>query len=60
MRAGGKGFEPALSNVFVYESGTEWHDLGQVGESVRVLCMASFDGELYVGLDRVGVGALFC
>ncbi|MBM3241399.1 LamG domain-containing protein [Candidatus Poribacteria bacterium] len=59
IRAGGQGFEPALSHVFVYEGGTEWRDLGQVGESIRVLCMASFNDELYVGLDRVGGGHCF-
>ena len=59
IRAKGNSFEPALSHVFVYEGGTEWRDLGQVGESVRVLCMASFDGELYVGLDRFGGGHCF-
>jgi hypothetical protein len=43
----------AKPRVFVYEGGTEWRDLGQVGETSRVICMGSFDGELYVGLDRV-------
>jgi len=51
VRASGDGFDPALSHVFVYEGGREWRDLGQVGASVRVLTMASFDGDLYVGLD---------
>ena len=59
FRASGNGFEPALSHVFVYEGGQEWRDLGQVGASVRVLSMASFDGDLYVGLDRVGGGHCF-
>ncbi len=56
VRAQGKDFEPALSRVFEYQGGQEWRDLGQVGASVRVLSMASFDGDLYVGLDRVGGG----
>jgi hypothetical protein len=43
----------AKPRVFVYEGGREWRDLGRVGETSRVLCMASFKGELYVGLDRV-------
>ena len=51
-----EGFQPALSHVFVYEGGTEWRDLGQVGEGVRVLCMGSFDGGLYSGLDAEGGG----
>jgi hypothetical protein len=42
----------ARPRVFVYEGGTKWRDLGQVGETSRVLCMASFQGDLYVGLDR--------
>lgn len=41
----------AMTRVFVYEGGTTWRDLGQVGDGTRVLCMASFNGELYVGLD---------
>lgn len=61
VRASGKvaDFKPALSRVFVYEGGDHWRDLGQVDRSVRVLCMASFDGALYVGLDRVGGGHCF-
>ena len=49
----------ALTHVFRYEGGTEWTDLGQVGNAARVLTMASFQGELYVGLDRGG-GAGWC
>jgi hypothetical protein len=41
----------AKPRVFVYEGGTKWRDLGQVGETSRMLCMASYLGELYVGLD---------
>ena len=59
VRSAGVDFEPALSRVFVYEGGTEWRDLGQVGESVRVLCLCSFDGELYAGLDREGGGHIY-
>lgn len=47
---------PAPTRVFVYEGGTRWRDLGQVGSGSRVLCMASFKGELYAGIDRVGKG----
>ncbi len=49
----------ALTRVFRYEGGTEWRDLGQVGRAARVFCMASFEGELYVGLDRGGGGGCF-
>lgn len=49
----------ALTHVFRYEGGTTWRDLGQVGRANRVLCMASFEGELYVGLDRGGGGGCF-
>lgn len=59
LRSSGDGFEPALSRVFVYEGGREWRDLGPVGASVRVLSLASFEGELYAGLDRVGGGHCF-
>jgi hypothetical protein len=37
----------AKPRVFFYEGGTRWRDLGQVGETSRVLCMASFQGDLY-------------
>lgn len=47
---------PAPTRVFVYEGGTRWKDLGQVGNGSRVLCLASFKGELYAGLDSVGKG----
>ncbi|MSS70566.1 MAG: LamG domain-containing protein [Candidatus Latescibacteria bacterium] len=60
VRSAGKdGFAPAPSHVFVHEGGRRWRDLGQVGESVRVLTLASFDGFLYAGLDRVGGGHVF-
>lgn len=59
VRAAGRDFQPALSRVFEYQGGMEWRDLGPVGKSVRVLCMASFDGELYAGLDRAGGGHCF-
>jgi hypothetical protein len=56
---GGEGYKASPTRVFVYEGGTEWRDLGQVGEGSRVLCMGSFDGELYAGLDSVGAGKCF-
>ena len=46
----------APSRVFVYEGGTEWRDLGQIGTGSRVLTMASFDGDLYAGIDSHGGG----
>lgn len=47
----GEGFRPAPTRVFVYSGGTEWQDLGQVGNGARVMCLGSFDGDLYAGLD---------
>jgi len=56
---GGNGYEISPTRVYVYEGGTEWRDLGQVGDGSRVLCLGSFDGELYAGIDRVGEGKCF-
>jgi len=39
-------------HVYRYEGGTTWEDCGQVGETLRIICMASFGGHLYVGCDR--------
>ncbi len=50
---------PAPTRVFRYEGGTRWTDLGQVGNGSRVLCLASFGGELYAGLDSAGGGRAF-
>jgi len=50
---------PAATRVFVYEGGTSWRDLGQVGSGARVLCLASFDGHLFAGLDSVGGGHVY-
>jgi len=47
----GEGFRPSPTRVFVYEGGSEWRDLGQVGNGARVMCLGSFDGHLYAGLD---------
>ncbi|MBC8877328.1 MAG: LamG domain-containing protein [Planctomycetes bacterium] len=59
-RAGAEGKPPAArTRVFVYDGGTQWRDLGQVGHGSRVLCMGSFDGELYAGLDS-GAGGGRC
>ncbi|MBT4612185.1 MAG: hypothetical protein HOC05_19220, partial [Gemmatimonadetes bacterium] len=38
-------------HVFQYQGGTQWRDLGQVGEGHRVMCLGSFDGDLYAGMD---------
>ena len=46
----------APTRVFVYEGGTEWRDLGAVGGSARLFTLASFEGDLYAGLCRVGGG----
>ena len=59
-REGAEGKPPAArTRVFVYEGGTKWRDLGQVGNGSRVLCMGSFNGGLYVGLDS-GAGGGEC
>lgn len=50
---------PAPTRVFRYEGGKTWRDLGQVGKGSRVLCLASFNGELYAGVDRIGGGKAF-
>ncbi|HAA72402.1 MAG TPA: hypothetical protein DCE55_24910 [Planctomycetaceae bacterium] len=46
----------APTRVFVYAGGTSWRDLGQVGFGSRVLCMGSFQGELFAGMDVIGKG----
>lgn len=43
-------YEPA--RVYRYDGGTQWTDLGQPGEMLRINCMATFGGKLYVGGDR--------
>lgn len=48
-----------MTRVYRYEGGTAWRDLGQVGTGQRVLCLASFEGALYAGLDRGGEGRCF-
>lgn len=57
-RASGVDFNPARAQIFRYEGGRTWRDLGLVSPSIRVLCMASFNGHLYAGLDRVGGGSV--
>jgi len=48
---------PGSTHVFVYEGGTRWRDLGEVGKGgSRVLTLASFNGDLYAGLDSAGQG----
>ena len=54
------GFSPSKVHVYEYQGGREWRDLGQVGEGNRVMCMGSFAGDLYAGLDReAGGGKVF-
>ncbi|MFM7072315.1 MAG: LamG-like jellyroll fold domain-containing protein [Planctomycetota bacterium] len=43
-------YEPA--RVYRYAGGTNWIDCGQPGEMLRINCLASFGGKLYVGGDR--------
>ncbi len=50
---------PKSTRVYVYEGGQSWRDLGEVGKGSRVLCLSSFAGSLYAGLDSVGGGKLF-
>jgi hypothetical protein len=53
------GFVPGKVHVFEYQGGTHWRDLGQVGEGHRLMCMASFAGDLYAGVDKQGGGRVF-
>jgi hypothetical protein len=48
-----------LTRVFRYEGGTTWRDMGAVGHGQRVLTLASFEGELYAGLDAGGKGECY-
>lgn len=43
-------YDPA--RVYRYKGGTEWEDCGQPGSNLRINCIASFQGKLYVGGDR--------
>lgn len=43
-------YEPA--RVYRYEGGTDWTDCGQPSEMLRINCMATYGGKLYVGGDR--------
>lgn len=43
-------YEPA--RVYRYEGGTRWADCGQPSDMLRINCMATFGGKLYVGGDR--------
>jgi len=53
-------FTPGDARVYRYEGGTTWRDLGAVGSGKRILCMASFNGSLYAGLDSgAGEGKVF-
>ena len=46
------GFIPGKVHVYQYQGGTQWRDLGQVGEGYRVMCLGSFAGDLYAGMDQ--------
>jgi hypothetical protein len=55
-----KGLPPvARTRVFRYDGGTKWTDTGQLGNGTRVLCLASFKGDLYAGIDDQGGGHAF-
>lgn len=38
--------------IFRYEGGRIWHDCGGLPDGWRVLCLASYEGDLYAGNDR--------
>lgn len=62
LKAAGQvqGFSPAPARVFSYEGGQSWRDLGAPdGISPRAFCLASYEGHLYVSLDRAGGGHCF-
>lgn len=44
--------EYAPARVYRYEGGTTWTDCGQPSEMLRINCMATYGGKLYVGGDR--------
>jgi hypothetical protein len=50
---------PRSTRVYVYEGGKTWRDLGEVGKGSRVLCLGSFNGTLFAGIDKVGGGPLY-
>lgn len=50
---------PRSTRVYVYEGGTSWKDMGAVGKGSRVLCLGSYDGKLFAGVDKVGGGHLY-
>lgn len=50
---------PRSTRVYVYEGGKKWRDLGAVGKGSRVLCLGSYKGTLFAGIDSVGGGRLF-
>lgn len=43
-------YEPA--RVYRYEGGTTWSECGQPSQMLRINCMATYGGRLYVGGDR--------
>ncbi len=53
------GFTPSKVHVYEYQGGTDWRDLGQVGEGYRLMCMGSYAGDLYAGMDKAGGGKVF-
>ena len=50
---------PNSTRVYVYEGNKTWRDVGEVGKGARVMCLASFNGTLFAGLDKVGEGRVF-
>ena len=55
------GFTPGKVHVYEYQGGTQWRDLGQIGQGYRVMSLGSFAGDLYAGMDQGdGGGKVFC
>ncbi len=46
-----------LGHVYRYHGPGQWEDLGQPGANRRLVCLASFQGRLYVGGDDSSGGA---
>ncbi|MCJ8331027.1 MAG: LamG domain-containing protein [Lentisphaeria bacterium] len=53
------GFTPSKGYVYAYQGGMDWRNLGDVGNSGRVISLGSFAGNLYAGLDKRGEGKVF-
>ena len=50
---------PSSTRVYLYEGNQSWRDMGEVVKGARVMCLASYNGTLFAGLDKVGDGHIF-